>query len=535
MSISTAALECAQLLTKAQSNRALNPALRLDLENILVRFKIWAGNVGVFAPEHASVDYRLRQDADVTEVLLSMLTSLKATLERTINPPHLEEFDEGVETSPSTASSSSSSLTLDSDAAEEHQVSETLDDLGLSDPIRRANDVVDRLYRLVHVIRKPVSSTENSKVRDFIAKQISRGENEDLEDAEDHARRHMEARFPKASKILVDRLVAAVVFRRMKLRYRQRHQEKLRQGVDSLFVTDTSDATKDRPIATSLPVSSVTQLDFSSHGKETPSLKPVGSVAWSATNASSVNKARFVNYAKSMAVSGITRSAVARRQQLDVPLPPQDANKGLDKITCSYCMRMISREETQEPRWTRHILKDINPYVCLFEHCNQGEVLFTSDEEWLGHMQWEHTVVWCCQVSGHEEHIYGSEAELKEHIEQGHPGSFTESQLPHLVRQGAMPAADTFAGLALSFNPEELAGQPAVLCPICHDFPPSSAENVDPSAKGLPDIQSHIMGHLESIALLSLPQEDHPDGAESIAKQASENRTAAVRDIVGLP
>ncbi|EXL67266.1 hypothetical protein FOPG_16605 [Fusarium oxysporum f. sp. conglutinans race 2 54008] len=452
MSISALASQCAQLLTQAQSSRALSLTLRLDLENILVRFKIWAGHVGVFASENASVDYRLRQDADITDVFLSMLTSLKTNLERAINPPLLEELGEEEPSSaslaPSTSGSSSSSLTLDSDA-EEGQDSQMQNELDPGDPIQRVNDVVDRLYRLASVVRKPVSSTENSRVRDFIAKQISRGENHDLEDAEDQARRYMQARFAKAPEFLVDRLVAAVVFRRMKLRYRQRHQEKLRQGVESSFAPDASDA--NRP------------------------------------------------------------------------------------ATCCYCMRMISKEETQEPRWTRHILKDIEPYVCLFEDCNREDILFTSAEEWLGHMQWQHTVVWNCQAPGHEQNIYGSERELKEHIQQDHPGSFTGSQLPHLVKQGALPAADTFAFLALSFNSTETAGQPAVLCPICHDFPPSSAETGQSSTEGLPDIQNHIMGHLESIALLSLPEKDHLDSAESNVKQSSDNSIAVMRDEVDPP
>ncbi|KAK7415017.1 hypothetical protein QQZ08_012457 [Neonectria magnoliae] len=284
-----------------------------------------------------------------------MLTSLKANLERAINPPLLEKPEEGEEPSPaslapSTTSSSSSSLTLDSDEAEEDRGSETPDDLDLSDPVWRANDVIDRIYRLASIIKKPVSSTENSRVRDFIAKQIARGEIQDLEDAKDYAQRHMEAR----------------------------------------FATDASDAnrhaTKDQPITIGFPAVPMTQSDYSSPIKESPSPKPGGGVAWSATSASSVNKARFANYAKSTALSGITRSAVARQQQLDVPLPPKNADERLHKVTCPYCRKIISKEETQEPRWTRHILKDINPYVCLFEDCNRGDIL-ASIEEWLGHMQ----------------------------------------------------------------------------------------------------------------------------------------------------
>ncbi|KAH6887609.1 hypothetical protein B0T10DRAFT_73728 [Thelonectria olida] len=540
MSISTVASQCAKLLAQTQSNRALSPTVRLSLENILVRLKIWAGNVGVFAPDNASVEYRLRREADIMDVLLSMLTSLKAHLERAINPPLLEELEEEQPPSPSSDSdSSSSSLTLDSDAAEDEQDTGTQNDLDSNDPIQRANDVIDRLYRLASVVRKPVSSTENSRVRDFIAKEKSRGHTQDLEDAEDHARRHMQARFAKAPQVLVDRLVAAVVFRRMKLRYRQRHQQKLKQGVESSFAMEASGGkrlvTEYLGTPTILPAVPVPNPGVSSTAAKHNIPRRGRSVVWSATDASSVNQARFVNYAKSTALSGITLTAVARRQKLDVPPPPKNFDKRLRKVTCCYCTRMLSIEETREPRWTRHILKDIDPYVCLFEDCGQGDVLFASSEEWLGHMQWQHTVVWSCQAPGHEQHIYGTEVELKEHIQHGHPGSFTESQLPHLVKQGALPAANTFALLALSFNPGEIGGQPAVLCPICHNFPSPSAETEEGGADHLKNIQNHIMAHLEAIALLSLPEDGGPDGSESNVKHSSENSVAVVRDVDDLP
>jgi len=369
MSISTAASQCTQLLAQAQCNKALDPTLRLNLENILVRFKIWAGNVGVFAPENASTEYRLRQDADITDVLLSMLATLKANLEKAINPPLREEPEGGegpssvvsvpsipANSSRSPSRSPSPSLVLDSDEAEEGQGNETQNNLGPENPVERANDVIDRLYRLASVLRKPVSSTENSKVRDFIDKQTSGGVWEDLKDVEDHILCHMQARFAKAPRILVDRLVAATRFRRMKLRYRQRHQEKLRQGVESSFSAESWDAnqpfSEGPPTAAVLHAIPIPQLAPSGTGKKFQNPKPGRSVAWSATDASSINRSKFANYAKSATLSAITRSAVARRQNLDVPLPPQNFDWRLQKVTCSYCMRMISKQETEEPRWT---------------------------------------------------------------------------------------------------------------------------------------------------------------------------------------
>jgi hypothetical protein len=182
----------------------------------------------------------------------------------------------------------------------------------------------------------------------------------------------------------------------------------------------------------------------------------------------------------------------------------------------------------------RHVIKDIDPYVCLFEECKQGDTLFHSTEEWLGHMQWQHTVLWSCQAPEHDKYIYDSEAGLEEHIKHMHPGSFTEGQLPGLVEQGAFPAPDTFAILALSYDTSsttETASESRALCPICRNFPQVSGGRGKEDEESSQDMQSHIIGHLESIALLSLPQNDVLDCEESNVKQSNDDSIAVVQDL----
>jgi hypothetical protein len=305
------------------------------------------------------VDYRLRQDEEIVAVLTSILASLKTHLEQAVSTTIHEEAEDFVDVTvvsqlSSTSSESSCSISLDSDASESAlDVRPT--GTGAPAPIDalvKANDEIDRLYRLASVLRKPVSSTENARVRDFIAKKMAANETEDMDDAEDHARSHLQARFPQAAPFLVDRLVSAVVFRRMQLRYRERHQGKLRQGVEQFFIPEA-------PRTTRLVGSSAIQHNppaprsvAPSGSENAPGLQAGPSVVWSATNASSVDRARYTKYAESAALSRITHSAVARRLKLDVPAPPRDFDQRLGKVSCSFCMRMISKEEAQEPRWT---------------------------------------------------------------------------------------------------------------------------------------------------------------------------------------
>ena len=157
----------------------------------------------------------------------------------------------------------------------------------------------------------------------------------------------------------------------------------------------------------------------------------------------------------------------------------------------------------------RHVLRDIDPYICLFEEC-RGDALFKTPEEWLGHMQWEHTVVWACQVPGHEDYRYDSQSELEHHLQDFHADAFSQGHLQDILQKSVLPASDTFAVLALSISSNSQDGQTGNLhqCPLCRKrFPVPDLGYVHGPT---PDegIQNHILAHLETIALISLPHRD---------------------------
>ncbi|KLU82102.1 serine/threonine protein kinase [Magnaporthiopsis poae ATCC 64411] len=569
MALSGAATKCEGLLTDAHRRLIPNRDVQIELENILVRFNVWAGNVGVFAPAAASLDSRLRDYPDLAEVILSMLKSLQNNVELSITPPLLEEPEEMSDGGPpdqegtkesvrstdedgSSGSSSSAAISIDSEA-------EGSDTATHGSPegthIKKANEILDRLYRMVSVIRKPISSGENTKVHQFIAKLRDRGEIKELDDIEDHARSHLEARFKnKISAVLTERLVAAVVFRRMKLLYRQRHQQKLRQGAGPRTESHFQHPGGAASTASGWPKHEVEQMlgsvgDSLIQGDRMPihtnhQAGVAPSKVMSDTDASSINKLRLGNYAKSVALSGITQAAVGRRRRLDVPSPPPSQGAGSEMSECPFCFRMISPEEKEEPRWTRHILKDIDPYVCLFEGCGEGDVLFKSADDWLSHMQWQHTKVWtcqACQVVGHEHQAYSSAFDMEQHIRRDHPGSFTEAQLPDIVQQSSLPAPDTFAVL-MRQNQREASdtgsnGQALHECPICMSFHASPGSDAALPLHESANIHDHILEHLESIALLSLPiNDDQGEGLTTPnSRQSKQDEDADWRKKSDLP
>lgn len=82
--ISEAAGECIDLFHQCLSQSQLlrhGPASAL-VEDQYGRFNIWISNIGVLAPAHASMDYRLRDAADIKDLVIRLLESLLSHIEQ---------------------------------------------------------------------------------------------------------------------------------------------------------------------------------------------------------------------------------------------------------------------------------------------------------------------------------------------------------------------------------------------------------------------------------------------------------------------
>lgn len=335
--ISTVTQQCIVLFKRSCTSKSL---VNSDIENQIGRFKIWCGTIGVFAGGKASTEYRLRNDEDIKDLMIDLLVRLRNSLERFMNPVIIEEesddetasLDSSDESLVISIGDDSSSSAVQSKASNQH-----------ASCIEEIDIIISKLYRLAAIIRKPISLHENARVASFIERV------EDLPDStefESHVRWQIEFRLPDASKTMVDRLVSAVQFRRRKLRYRQRHQDKLSQGLETAFKMEVvlpSTGLQVNKIRSQRPVSRFLK------SPETSSLS--GSIPLSETVASAVNRKSLASYAKSVAGgSNITRSAIARRDQLDVPPPPKiDETK---EALCPYCFEVVEKANMVQPMWT---------------------------------------------------------------------------------------------------------------------------------------------------------------------------------------
>jgi hypothetical protein len=77
----------ARLSTLFSTNHPKHSILNLsDLLDEYEQFRVWARNLGVFASDHSSLDYRLREALEMRDGVLSLLRSLMKDLQECKHP-----------------------------------------------------------------------------------------------------------------------------------------------------------------------------------------------------------------------------------------------------------------------------------------------------------------------------------------------------------------------------------------------------------------------------------------------------------------
>ena len=337
-----------------------------SMVNQFDRFKIWAGNIGVFAPSTASTDYRLREHSDLRDVILKLLERIQRRISHhdredlPMPSQGTKDLQSIVESAvPTSPASSTSSLQISESSHSEDEPSGIIppkSGASVKEELQAVSDIIDRLYRLSSIIRRPLKFTGSAQVAKFSGKdEKAQQESADLES---FMRWHLDREFPLEAaheayarrSILIDRLVGAVSFRRRRFLYQKRHVRKLQSlGLVSRpehAAVVTSDIARD-----------VKQPAVDAAGNPMPQKSAADSKnaaiartgVLSATVASEVPKADARAYASSD--SGLTtRSAALRRTKLDVPSLPT-ALPASKEIICPYCFIPLDRKQTDARGW----------------------------------------------------------------------------------------------------------------------------------------------------------------------------------------
>ncbi|KAK0638561.1 hypothetical protein B0T16DRAFT_462331 [Cercophora newfieldiana] len=419
------------------------------LENEVIRFKMWAGNLGAHQAGRASLDYRLREASHLQEQVVYLLRDVSESLQDAlaiIRPQNARRDEDtardiDAETLPDDVSDGSFT---DSDTDE--PPAETR----LSTICMDIREAIDCLLRLSVAIANPAP---HERFRKFGAEDISYREPHDIAYVRD--------KFPKLDQDTTKVLGKAITRRRQFFRYRLAHHEKLAAGLEPVAAKEGDDSRTEivpKTIASTLPehIKAMSNIDLRNDIID--------------EDDRSDTAASMTSYATSAGFLAEVQDGEA--PPLRVPALPQEAELG--SFECTFCYRMISA--STRAAWKRHVFSDLRPYTCLFKGCLDYNTDFERRGQWRAHVSQHHWTSWSCPFRC--DGTYTSVSDLDEHLKQSHLPDAPANQLQAVSTLGESPASETTT----------------IDCPICRH-----------STIGLRQYTRHVGRHLEQLALFALP------------------------------
>lgn len=293
----------------------------------LGRLRIWAANIGAHQTGQSSLDFRLRDASHISKQIMKLLQDLGRSLNEIIN-----ELSEDGTKAPEDDETSAAWPERDS-TTELQQLHEEL------------INIIDCLYQLSMLIRKPAQHDL------LVGSRVG-----DKAEFEFYDHEHVRNLHPRTEEQISQRLGLAITRRRKYFNYRERHHRKLEKGIE--------EAQGIRRTATGSAMSETIATDFRTHNIDFE-------------ETSSNSGMSQTSYAPSLIDGG----------RVTIPPPPKDSSGG-KPFECPYCFFVIDIKSSRS--WSRHIFKDIKPYVCTFTDCSVPDRLYDSRREWYLHETTEH-------------------------------------------------------------------------------------------------------------------------------------------------
>ncbi|TRX94161.1 hypothetical protein FHL15_004929 [Xylaria flabelliformis] len=392
------------------------------------RFALWAGFIGVFADGGASLDNRLRFYPDVRNLVLKMLKLLQRNLSHDFwfDPANKEGIDE--KPPPVIVSETSASLAA----------------VAALDAIRES---IDRLRHLAVLIRKSPSSSLTCRIEAFARK----ADPAKIEEFQMMASLFVTGILPGIDKSLATQLVSSISFRRLRLLYQSKHDEKLKGRRARKISTSSQPEAKSigREKESILTQEYLPRLDNPQMETTRSPSGPSQNSAVSETENSEVDFEKFRLYDGGLIEASDISTITSIAQVYSYPPRPK-SEKGDQYCACNWCSDEIKVSSLERPGWWKnHFKKDLQPYVCISENCSEPPVYFTSFAKWHEHMDNVHTTdwarkiysphVWYCDVSPHEYLEFREREELEQHLWNEHSNDLNFKQLERRLERNVLP------------------------------------------------------------------------------------------------
>jgi hypothetical protein len=139
----------------------------------------------------------------------------------------------------------------------------------------------------------------------------------------------------------------------------------------------------------------------------------------------------------------------------------------------------------------KHVLTDMQSYVCTFIDCANSSQLFETRSAWYTHEMQVHRTEWCCNIDNHLP--FANKDNFIKHMRSSHSDSFSEHQLKDVLKMCQRPLQSISS-----------------ICPLCTNEIEEYVNGElmirrDPKYVSPADLKHHLGRHLEQLALFAIP------------------------------
>ncbi|KAK7892626.1 Transcriptional regulatory protein sin3 [Exophiala xenobiotica] len=356
------------------------------------------------------------------------------------------------------------------------------------------SDVITKLCRLAHVIRASGARSRTIKAASYVHYENGIDETKAFE--EQYLPIVLRHRFQLTDPLL-SRMCKVIALRRRRFLYQMAHQKGLAYGVRVEKSPTIEEQPTDKAVT---PIESTYNYTNRHLSATQPDQAP--SALTRPTNATTFRGLPLKRSAPSTLVASTARLALGAT---DIPPAPAIANRA-SHFQCPYCYLLVEQHKATPKSWRKHLISDLQPFVCIEPDCNDPYVLMETWADWVEHHKWAHAMEWWCEglETSHQPASFTVAEEYSEHLLHDHMSTLTVRDVSRMVQTSGAPAQEPFK-----------------FCPFC-DYQADSARSLVESdtqdtlktAKlGQQNLQSHIFDHLLSMFLLALPgRDDIEDG-----------------------
>ncbi|KAL7928499.1 hypothetical protein V8C35DRAFT_325906 [Trichoderma chlorosporum] len=440
------------------------------LEDQMARFSTWIASVEALAPNRTSIDQRLRYAREVQNSVAGLLESL----------------DYRIRGCSDILGGLSQFAALNAESGANERLEWCFVDIATE---------ISRLSKASYTIRRAITETEIPDVSGF---QIMDYNDESVEPLLlSGFENHIGDRFPKMSKILQQRLARAMLLRHKRILYRRRRQrnyhhyplaaEKSTLAASSHIPSPTTSTPNSYKMNSASPPDNQHSKHVTLDAHETVFPPSVSRIAVK-VDYKDLKKQLVANFQSDTELEQSKLNTESKLHGLlnsDLPETRE--------IACPYCLYALPAQEIlDEQKWQSHVKNDLDAYVCIFENCDEPDLLYSRSDDWLDHLH-QHNKFWRC-LSHRELGPFSTREEYIRHIQEAHNTKFSDTQLRALARNNARKTAKLFFS-----------------CPFCG----KDAANVDGR------LEDHIAEHLISLALKSLPSYQDEISDETGARKST--------------